>query len=354
MKTLKAYINEGILDDIETTLSISDDVAAKILIDDFITKNYSRLSKDYTINKKPNKDGKWVVNCRGRVKLFNGAKSLVNDAFVWGTVNEFDCSNNTFITSLYGAPEKVKLFNCMYCINIKSFEYFPKKVEMMYIYGTSIENLKGLPEAYNNGIDIHGCENLKSLEGSPKHVQLFYCYDCPNLETLKGGPEIVDDIFDCNGCQSLKSLEGAPKEVKHFYTNRNHSLTSFKGAPKLIHGTFSGIGCINVTKLEMSDTVIGRNFVIDSCSRLQSFEDAPKKIVDTVQASRCNALHSLKGLPDNIRGLYMPNNNIETLEGTPKVIDIVDLHYSDVTPPRKPLFTIQQIKDATGVRDVVI
>lgn len=354
MKTLKAYINEGILDDIETTLSVSDDDAAKILIDDFITKNYSRLSKPYKINKKPNKDGKWVVNCRGRVKLFNGAKSLVNDVFVWGTVNDFDCSNNTYITSLYGAPEKVTIFSCCDCINLKSFEYFPKKADLIMIHNTGVENLKGLPETYNNIIDIRASVNLKSLEGAPKHVAQFYCYDCPNLETLKGGPEIVDDIFDCNNCPNLKSLEGAPKEVKHFYTNRNHSLTSFKGAPKVIHGAFSGAGCINVTKLEMPDTVIGRNFVIDSCSRLKSFEGAPKKIVDTVQASRCNALRSLKGLPDNIRGLYMPNNNIETLEGAPKVIDIVDLHYSDVTPPRKPLFTVQQIKDATGVRDVVI
>jgi hypothetical protein len=332
-----------------------DDVDfAKVLIDDFIKINYRSLSKPYKINKKPNKDGKWVVNCRGCVKLFTGAKSLVNDVFVWGSVNDFDCSNNAYITSLYGAPEKVNVFSCEECINLKSFEYFPKKADLIMIYGTGVENLKGLPETYANIIDVRASIHLKSLEGAPKHVAQFYCYDCPNLETLKGAPETVDDIFDCNNCPNLKSLEGAPKEVKHFYTNNNYSLTSFKGAPKLIHGAFSGVNCINVTKLEMPNTVIGRNLVINSCPRLQSFEGAPKKIVDSVQASRCNAINSLAGLPDNIRALYMTNNNIETLDNCPKIIDLIDLHYYDVTPPRKPRFTVQQIKDATGVREVVI
>ena len=73
-------IKESILSDMEDTIARGEADAARIAIDEFINNNYYPVK--YTVLKKPNKDGKYVVNAQGNVRLHRTAKSITNDMFV--------------------------------------------------------------------------------------------------------------------------------------------------------------------------------------------------------------------------------------------------------------------------------
>ena len=61
------------------------------------------------------------------------------------------------------------------------------------------------------------CKNLKSLEGAPKKCINFICTFCDSLTNLIGAPEYVDTEFKCDYCRNLSSLEGITwKSVHHF------------------------------------------------------------------------------------------------------------------------------------------
>ena len=65
----------------------------------------------------------------------------------------------------------------------------------------------------------HDCTSLTSLEGAPKKVRKdFICHSCTSLTSLKGAPKEINGTFNCSYCTSLTSLKGAPKKVgKNFY-----------------------------------------------------------------------------------------------------------------------------------------
>ena len=151
MTSLQEYIEESLLDDFDTLSKNMDDEIVQA-IEQFLKNNFIGISK-YKISQSPNPDGKYVVDCPGDIGVKNiSIKSLTNDYFIWGKVNRFNCNLCTHLTSLEGAPEKVKWdFNCA------------------------------------------GCNSLINLEGAPKEV---------------GGS------FNCNRCNSLASLKGAPEKVK--------------------------------------------------------------------------------------------------------------------------------------------
>ena len=60
MKTLK----ESLLSDIEDTLSTGDVEVPRALILEYLEDNYRG---SWTVSKKPDKDGKFIVNSRGEV-----------------------------------------------------------------------------------------------------------------------------------------------------------------------------------------------------------------------------------------------------------------------------------------------
>lgn len=174
MKDLKNYINESLLDD---DLENSDDFIINDIID-WIKEHYSLAGGKLSVSKKPNKNGKYVVNYTDTVAFkhhkFGDAESITNGNFVWGTVKgSFHCTNLRGLESLEDCPRKVgKVFNCG-------------------------EN-----------------DNLISLEGAPEYIGgAFRCDGCKNLKTLKGVPEKIGGDFYCIGCSKITSLEGAPKEV---------------------------------------------------------------------------------------------------------------------------------------------
>lgn len=167
MKSLEQYIEESLLDDIDT-LSKNADKAIKQEIKQFLKDNFNGASK-CKISKNLNDDGKYVVDCAGDIKVKNRSiTSLTNDLFVWGKFDKgFDCSYCDKLTSLKDAPKEVGgNFYCCYC------------------------------------------DSLTSLEGAPKEVGWYFmCHDCSSLTSLEGAPEKVGGDFNCKGCRSLKSYD---------------------------------------------------------------------------------------------------------------------------------------------------
>ena len=173
MKSLKEYINEGLLDRVK-----NKEVSHEILIEEFLKDNY-KIDGPYAIK---TTDKGFVVDVRGgdiEVKNEN-ITSLTNGLFEFGVVSrKFDCSCCKSLKSLEGAPQKVG--QSFYCIR---------------------------------------CESLKTLEGAPQKVSNdFTCGSCTSLISLKGAPKEIDGNFYCSGCKSLKSLEGAPESCRGFYCN---------------------------------------------------------------------------------------------------------------------------------------
>ena len=199
MKTLKTYIQESILDDIETNIAKGDFEAAKIAIDTFIQQNY--INTKYTISKKPNKDGKYIVKSRGEIKLSRLATSLTNDIFIWGSCGTFNCKFNEGLKNLIGAPSKAERVLLTGCYNLESFEGCPYEgVQFIVANGCGVKNLIGIPANYNGQLSLVECENLISLKGCPQQLHYFSVSQCKNLTTLEGGPKMVEGTFDCSGC----------------------------------------------------------------------------------------------------------------------------------------------------------
>ena len=172
MKHLNEYVKESLLDvdDFDLDKAIKNDVKS------FLKANYKGR---YSISKKPNTDGKYVVDSKGNIEVKNKSiTNLTNGCFVWGKVDgEFDCIYCTSLTSLEGAPEKV-----------------------------------------GDDFVCYWCASLTSLKGAPKEVGgKFDCCDCVSLTSLEGIPEEIDWDFICRGCTSLTSLKGAPKEVGGYF-----------------------------------------------------------------------------------------------------------------------------------------
>ena len=172
MKSLKEYINESMFDeeDIETN-------AADAEITDWIIENYERVNPSFIkISKKPNKDGKYVVDYNADIQLNrkSSVASLTNGMFVWGEVKgDFICSYCTSLTSLAGSPEKVgRDFDCGYCYSLASLAGAPKKVRGCFICGhcNALTSLAGAPKEVGGGFCCGYCIRLTSLDGISKKI----------------------------------------------------------------------------------------------------------------------------------------------------------------------------------------
>lgn len=218
MKTLYDYINlnESILIDIDKTLKHGDDLAE---IYDFIDNNYDEIPRDKLIISKRN--GKYQISTNAFVVVKNtNIKSLVNDLFVWDTVESFICNHCKNLKSLEGAPKKVGgSFACNYC--------------------DSLTNLIGAPEEVFS-FYCNSCKNLKSLEGAPKKCINFNCTFCDSLTNLIGAPEYVDTEFKCDYCRNLSSLEGIRwKSVHHFSCKGTSIQLTAREVKKIVHSKYT-------------------------------------------------------------------------------------------------------------------
>ena len=193
-------------------------------------------------------DGRFDCSEQG-LSDFKGVRFGVVERSFW-------CENN-LLTSLVGAPEKVK--GSFWCENnrLTSLEGAPREVGRDFrCYNNLLTSLVGAPQKVEG--DFY-CRNnqLTTLEGAPREVgESFYCYDnrltslegaprevrggfsCDNnlLTSLVGAPEKVGVGFYCSN-NLLTSLEGAPQKVGSFSCNNNR-LTSLEGAPREVRGSF--------------------------------------------------------------------------------------------------------------------
>jgi hypothetical protein len=331
MKELYTYLSEGLLKGMDETLAGgADDYfnAIKEEVKEFIAANY-RGNPKVTILKKPNKNGKLVVNYQGELKIRPNADKLTNDLFVFGKVKQFTVFDNHELRSLEGAPQEVDTLQCMWCYNLESLKGCPKKLRIGAFCDCGIKSLEGLPDSVEGYLDFKNTK-IKNLIGAPKYVGgSFDVSDCCNLESLEGAPEHIGGNFFCEECDKLKSLEGGPKKVDiNYWVRDNQELRSFKGVAKTIGGSFVGEMCYNLESLDMQDTTIGKHFNIERCKALKSFDGFPK-VAEDIIANHCESMTSFKGLPDIVNGeldlSFCPN--IKTLEGCPKkVTEIFDLH----------------------------
>ena len=168
MKSLKEYIDEGLLDRVK-----NKEVDHKVLIEEFLKENY-KIYGAYTI--KETNNNKFVVDVKGRVVVKNrDITSLTNGVFEFGSAgSDFYCSYCTKLTSLEGAPKKV---GGHFCCN--------------------------------------DCKSLTSLKYAPQEVgESFNCSYCKELKTLKYAPQKVGDDFICYYCGAQFTEEDVKK-----YTN---------------------------------------------------------------------------------------------------------------------------------------
>lgn len=246
MKSLENYINENYLFesiwDIEDNVENDNEGFVIDKIKQFIKDNYKIVDlKSLTFILDEEKE-KYVVNCKGNLKLNKEAKSLVNDLFEWDTVEGWFVCSHCLIETLQGAPKKVGIdFDCSICLRLTSLEGAPKEVGRHF--------------------NCTGCHHLTTLKGAPKKVGgIFSCASCP-ITSLKDSPEEVGGGFACFWCEELESLEGVPKIIKGtFNCSFCDKLTSLKGAPKEVGGDFNCKDCPNLHSLDGIGKVKGSIF----------------------------------------------------------------------------------------------
>ena len=218
MKSIYNVYEASLLGDIEDTLEYGDDL---VEIYNFINNNYDEITKDELIISERKINGKYHVSTDAFVVVKNtNIKSLVNDLFVWDTVESFICNHCKNLKSLEGAPKKVGgSFACNYC--------------------DSLTNLVGAPEEVFS-FYCNSCKNLKSLEGAPKKCINFVCTFCDSLTNLIGAPEYVDTEFKCDYCRNLSSLEGIRwKSVHHFSCKGTSIQLPAREVKKIVHSKYT-------------------------------------------------------------------------------------------------------------------
>lgn len=209
MKTLY----ESILDDINVQMANGDIWAEHEDIIQFIENNYTLegwhgtsedLRNALSISKKPDSDGKYLVNINGNkieLSLSNkNAITLTNGKFKWNRITgPFWAGGCKKLTSLEGIG-KASSYEFMDCI--------------------SLESAEGLPEKTTGGVSFYGCSGLKTLKGAPKIIGAgFNISNCKNLNSLEYFPELVKGTIyakDCGGHfteEDIRSVCDAKKKV---------------------------------------------------------------------------------------------------------------------------------------------
>ena len=209
MKTLY----ESILDDIDVQMTNGDIWAEHEDIIQFIENNYSlkgwygnseELHNVLSISKKPDNNGKYLVNINGnKIELILSNKNaikLTNGRFKWNKIpGPFWAGDCKKLTSLEGIG-KASSYEFMNCISLESVEGLPEKTTGgVSFYGCSgLKTLKGAPKIVGAGFNINGCKNLNSLEYFPGIVKgTIYAKDC-------GGHFTEEDIR--NVCDAKKKV----------------------------------------------------------------------------------------------------------------------------------------------------
>lgn len=91
-------------------------------------------------------------------------------------------------------------------------------------------------ETYDRNIEINYTSGITSLKGAPKKVKGDFVLHCPSITSLKGCPEEIDGEFIIGGGligSWFKSFEDGPKKVGSLCAD-NAKLLTLKGIPEIV------------------------------------------------------------------------------------------------------------------------
>ena len=253
MKSLYTFITEGVLSDIDDTLSNG---TIYMDVENWLNEHYN-IKDTYDINISKNS---CVVNVNGdvRMKIVKGGyDALTNGMFEFGTVTgDFDANYQNFkdltgspriVTGKFNIKDNKSPFTCVggpdkvYSISLghscTSLEGMPQEVtSYVWARNASLNSLKGCGKAAD--YDFTGCELLESLEGIPACTCTINLCGCKKLKNLKGLENIKPEALRLESCKGLKSLEGVPSVFAKDYSGNNPlmdlrdtNLKSLKGIP---------------------------------------------------------------------------------------------------------------------------
>ena len=141
--------------------------------------------------------------------------------------------------------------------------------------GFGLESLNFAPKEISGDFDCSNNSSLTSLNGCPqKGVFNFYSENC-GLDTLEGAPHIIKGIFNCSGNKNLTSFKGISQDGITSIMCVNSGLTSLEGLSN-IKSPFklNIIGNTNLTSLEGLANSNVSILYCQECS-LTSLEGAP-------------------------------------------------------------------------------
>ena len=254
MKSLYTFITEGVLSDIDDTLSNG---TTYVDVENWLNEHYN-INGTYDINVLKND---CIVNVDGDVRMKitrGGYDSLTNGMFRFGTVNGNFDANYQNLKDLKGSPRIVtgkfnikdnnKLFTCeggpdkVFSIVLGhtciSLEGMPQEVESFIMCTNSnLKTLKGCGKA--NHYDFSESPVLESLEGIPAGECVINLNGCKSLKTLKGLENVRPEKLMLTSCKGLKTLDGIPAKFANKYNDnsmpvldlRDTNLKSLKGIP---------------------------------------------------------------------------------------------------------------------------
>lgn len=171
MKSLYTFITEGVLSDIDDTISNG---TTYVDVENWLNEHYN-INGTYDINVLKND---CIVNVDGDVRMKitrGGYDSLTNGMFRFGTVNGNFDANYQSLKNLEGSPRVV---TGKFTIDNNTCEF----------------TCEGVPNKIYGDFDCSGCKSLKSLKGLPSYIEgSLYL---PKIDSLfdEIGKEIISKI----------------------------------------------------------------------------------------------------------------------------------------------------------------
>lgn len=254
MKTLYDYINESILDDVETAINNGD---IHTTVEEWLTSHYN-IKGTYNINVSKND---CVVDVNGDIRMRivrDGHSALTNGMFQFDTVNGDFYANYQSLKNLEGSPRVVtgkftvdnnnceftceggpdKVYSITLGNNCTSLEGMPQEVESFIMCTNSnLTTLKGCGKAKH--YDFSESPVLESLEGIPAVECTITLNGCKKLKSLKGLENVRPERLMLGSCKGLKTLEGIPAKFADNYNGnsmpvldlKDTNLKTLKGIP---------------------------------------------------------------------------------------------------------------------------
>jgi hypothetical protein len=160
----------------------------------------------------------------------------------------------------------------------------------------SLTSLRGAP-AKLRCLTGHYMYNLESIEDGPISAHAINLQRCTRLSSLKGCSADVETLRITDS--ALRDLSFCPQHASIYVFSQNHNLTSLKGAPT------------NVTR-----RANGAEFTVNDCVNLTSLEHCPKRIEGDFKAANCD-LRTMEWVPERVdRDLILRANvNLTSLSG---------------------------------------